>query len=270
MDSLANIEFEPVALRSGKRAETRIARTLAICYFHGAMTRGDEPLSNAQRIALEWIRVAEGDGARIRENDIYPLLRRWIHASSPTEILEIGAGQGICSDKIDLDGRRYTGIEPSPLLVERAQELYRAENRRFVLGSAYNLPFPDGAFDAVFSVSVWHLLSDLQDAAEEMSRVLKADGRFLMITANPAAYSLWKELYATTTTEGRRLEGTVQLPDRSVLHEVLYLHTLDEILGSLRDADLEVEETETFRPSAGGQQSFISIRGKKDSKDRRD
>jgi SAM-dependent methyltransferase len=236
------------------------------------MTEDDESLSNEQRIALEWIRTAEGDGARIRDNDIYPLLRRWIDASSPREILEIGAGQGICSDKIDLNGRRYTGLEPSSLLVERAQELYRDENRRFLLGSAYSLPFPDGAFDAVFSVSVWHLLSDLHQAAGEMSRVLKAEGRFLIITANPSAYSLWKELYATTRTEGSRLDGTVQLADRSVVHEVLYLHTLEEILSSLRDAGLDVEETETFRPSerAGGQHSFISIRGKRALEDRQD
>jgi SAM-dependent methyltransferase len=249
-----------------------IASTLVICYFHEAMAQDDESLSNEQKVALEWIRVAEGDGARIRDSDIYPLLRRWIHASSPVEILEIGAGQGICSDKIDLNGRRYTGVEPSSILVDRAQALYRDENRRFLRGSARDLPFSDGAFDAVFSVSVWHLLSDLQNAAEEMSRVLKADGRFLMITANPSAYSLWKELYATTRTEGRRLEGTVQLSDQSVLHEVLYLHTLDEILISLRDAGLEVEETETFRPSerVGGQRSFISIQGKKDLQDRRD
>lgn len=236
------------------------------------MAQDDESLSNEQRVALEWIRVAEGDGARVRDSDIYPLLRRWIHASAPREILEIGAGQGICSDKIDLNGRRYTGIEPSALLVERAQELYRDENRRFLPGSAYSLPFSDGAFDAVFSVAVWHLLDDLQNAVAEMSRVLQAGGHFLMITANPAAYSLWKELYASTRMEGRRLEGTVQLPDESVLHEVLYLHTLDEILRSLRDAGLEVEETETFRPSerAGGQRSFVSIQGKKGSKDRQE
>jgi hypothetical protein len=44
------------------------------------MAQDDESLSNEQRIALEWIRTIEGDRARIRDNDIYPLLRRWIHA----------------------------------------------------------------------------------------------------------------------------------------------------------------------------------------------
>ena len=128
----------------------------------------------------------------------------------------------------------------------------------------YSLPFADGAFDAVFSVAVWHLLGDLQKAAAEMRRVLGAGGRFLIITANPPAYAFWTGLYTDSKIEGRRFEGTVRLPDGSGLHEVLHLHTLDEILISLRDAGLAVEAMETFRPAeqAGGQDAFLAIRGK--------
>lgn len=222
-----------------------------------------QEMDNEQRIALAWIRTVESEGARVRDSDIYPLIGRWVEDSSPVEILEIGAGQGVCSDKIDLRGRRYTGLEPSALLLERATALYGDEHRRFVQGSVYSLPFADGAFDAVFSVAVWHLLGDLQKAAGEMSRVLGAGGRFLIITANPAAYPFWTGLYTEARTEGRRFEGTVRLPDGSALHEVLYLHTRDEILISLRDAGLAVEAMETFRPAekAGGQDAFLAIRG---------
>ena len=57
------------------------------------------------------------------------------------------------------------------------------------------MPFLDETFDAAFSVSVWHLISDLKKAAEELSRILKSHEQFLSISANPAAYSLWTELY---------------------------------------------------------------------------
>ena len=172
------------------------------------------------------------------------------------DILEIGCGQGICSDKTDLDGRKYTGIELSSLLVSRAKELYRHENRRFLVANAYALPFSDGAFDAAFSVAVWHLLADLKKAAEELSRVLKAGGHFLIITADPGAYSAWTGRYTDIKLDGRRFEGAVQLPDKSELREVLYLHTLDEIMKSLQAVGLKIHMTETIR-------NFISIQGQR-------
>ena len=77
------------------------------------------------------------------------------------------AGQGICSDKIDLGARTYTGIDLSPILIDRAERLYNAENRHFLTGSIYDLPFADNSFDAVFSVNLWHLMADLRKASAE-------------------------------------------------------------------------------------------------------
>lgn len=225
----------------------------------------DDKTFDDQKTALEWISSVESEKGRIRDGDIYPRLKNWVNHASPKEILEIGAGQGICSDKIDLDGRNYTGLEPSPLLVDRANELYHHENRRFLLGNAYTLPFSDGVFDAAFSVAVWHLLSDIQKAAIELSRVLKTNGHFLIITANPNAYSLWTDLYTDSKFDGRRFDGKVRHDDNSVSHDVLYLHTFDEIVSSLQAASLKIQATETFRTSekSKGQQYFISIRGQK-------
>lgn len=136
--------------------------------------------------------MVEGESGRVREADIYPRLNAWLDRSGAQEILDIGCGQGICSDQIRLEGRNYTGVEPCPILRARASELYGGTNRRFVAGDAYALPFDDEAFDAAFSISVWHLLADLDEAARELMRVLKPGGHFWIVTANPEAYDLWK------------------------------------------------------------------------------
>jgi SAM-dependent methyltransferase len=225
----------------------------------------DDRTFDDQQTALEWINIIEHDQTGIRDKDIYPRLRTWVNRVSPSEILDIGAGQGICSDKIDLDGRRYTGLEPSPPLVDRAKELYRYANRRFCLGSVYGMPFPDGTFDAAYSVAVWHILRDLGIAAAELSRVLKSGGKFLIISANPGAYSLWTDRYTDTRLDGRRFEGKVRHQDGSESRDVLYLHTLDDIERSLQSAHLEVEAIETFRTTATtqGRAYLISIQGQK-------
>lgn len=218
-----------------------------------------------QKTAVQWINSIESSKVSVRDADIYPRLKSWVDRVSPREILEIGCGQGACSDKIDLIGRTYTGLEPSMFLVERAKELYPDSNRRFVVGSAYAMPFSNGAYDAAFSVAVWHLLSDLKKAAGELSRVLKAGAEFVIISANPAAYDAWTEVYTETRRNGLRFEGKLRLVDGSESQDVLYLHSLDEISESLRAAQLEILETDTFRVSdkSRGHGLFVSIRGRR-------
>ena len=205
----------------------------------------DEPSARA------WIETIEAAKTSPRDHDIYPRLNTWIQRTQPASLLEIGAGQGVCSDKIDLANRHYTGVEPSPFLLDRANERYAHDNRRFTVGSAYALPADDAAFDAAFSVAVWHLLADLEAAARELSRVLKPGGSFLIITANPGNYSAWTERYAESRQEGRRFEG--RTPDDV---DVLYLHTLEEITGSLEAAGVSIRTIETFREDV-----FVAIEG---------
>ena len=81
-----------------------------------------------QKTAQEWIKAIEGGKPSLRDDDIYPRLRTWIDQVAASEILKIGCGQGICSDQIDLNGRNYTGLEPSQFLVDRAKQLYPARS----------------------------------------------------------------------------------------------------------------------------------------------
>jgi ubiquinone/menaquinone biosynthesis C-methylase UbiE len=148
------------------------------------------------------------------------------------------------------------GLEPSKFLVERAQHLYGQENRSFLLGNAYAMPFADNRFDAAFSIAVWHILEDLKKAAGELSRVLKPRGHFLIITADPQAYFAWTNRYSNSRSTGIRFEGIHLLPDGSESVDVLFLHGSDEIEDALRSSHLEINETEIFR-------NFILLHGQK-------
>jgi hypothetical protein len=55
----------------------------------------------------------------------------------------------------------------------------------------------------------------------------------------------------------------VRLADQSVVREVLYLHTLEDIACSLEDAGMKMLEVEEFRKSSDGQKQYVSIRGMK-------
>jgi SAM-dependent methyltransferase len=216
--------------------------------------------------AALWIQGIEGSGNGVRagDGDIFPQLRDWIHRRRAVTVLDIGCGQGICSTPLDLTGRRYTGVDPSPLLVARARERYSGPDREFREGNAYRLPFADGSFDAAFSVSVWHLLRDLPLAAREMSRVLRPGGGFLIVTAHPDAYQAWCARYTDAQREGDRFTGTLILDGKPAGKDVLYLRPLTAIREALAAAGLALVVTRAFRAAPdGGPPLYLTLEGEK-------
>lgn len=139
----------------------------------------ENPFEN-RKVAEEWIASVEGEKGLLRDRELYPRLAQWAQQAQPRQIVEIGSGQGICSEHINASESRYVGIEPSQLLVERAQKLYALPNRRFVRGNAYELPIADASTDAAFSVNVWFHLENINQASQELSRILKSGGKFLI------------------------------------------------------------------------------------------
>jgi ubiquinone/menaquinone biosynthesis C-methylase UbiE len=204
----------------------------------------------------------ESQGARVREKDIYPKLRAWAEKSGLRKILEIGSGQGACSQCFDLKDKHYVGVEPSRLLNTRAMRLFQSREREFVLGNAYQLPFDDESFDGAFSVAVWHLLENIEKASEQMKRVLKPGGNFLIITANPESYDIWRGQYAESEVVGKKLSGVVRFVDKADLKDTLYLHTLEDIQKALESAGLRVDGISTFR-EVQDQAVYLEIHGQR-------
>lgn len=208
-----------------------------------------------QKDAEEWISMIETSGPTLRDQDVYPHIGNWIKRVRPELVLEIGAGQGVCSEKIDFSGT-YIGLDPSLHLLDRAKYLYGSTNRRFVEGGAYAVPFSRGTFDAAFSVMVWHLLSDIKKASLELGRVLKPNGKFLIVTTHPEFYKKLRDGYCDVEIEGRRFEGTMLRPPHS--HDVLYLHSLEEIQSALTLAGLSISDAISFR-----EQTLLAIEGER-------
>lgn len=214
-----------------------------------------------EQTAQDWIKAVERSGKSFRDDYIYPKLNSLICKYSPQSILDIGCGQGICSEKINLKNVKYTGIEPSSFLLDRAKQLYVDKN--FLIGNAYALPVSNCSFDIAFSILVFHLLSDIETAVTELSRVLSKNGHFLIVTANPDSYSAWEAMYSNKKLTGKKLEGTMQLGD-ALSHDILYLHTFNEFKKAFQSAGLEIEQTETFLTSKDSNLNLlILIQGRK-------
>jgi demethylmenaquinone methyltransferase/2-methoxy-6-polyprenyl-1,4-benzoquinol methylase len=91
-----------------------------------------------------------------------------------TTVLDLGCGTGKLG--LLLAGRaRVVGLDVSPAMLEAARS--RSAGRlRLVQGSAFRLPFADGAFDAVTSGFVLRNLDSLPRAFAEVHRVTARGG----------------------------------------------------------------------------------------------
>jgi ubiquinone/menaquinone biosynthesis C-methylase UbiE len=223
--------------------------------------REENPFED-EKVSQEWIRSVEGEKGLLRDKEIYPRLRNWVENISPEVVAEIGAGQGICSEKCELTNGKYIGVEPSVHLVKRAKELYENNGRSFLVGNAYELPIGNETVDASFSINVWFHLENLNLASKELFRVLKNGASFLIITANPEASKLWESWYEDILKEGKKITGKANIPINPLSKNTFYQHSLQEIEEALKNNELNVEKIESFGV-IDGQDVFVSIEGEK-------
>ena len=89
------------------------------------------------------------------------IIKRNIIISRNTTILDVGCGTGISSSF----GCFVAGIDPSDKLLRRNNNPLR------VIGIAESLPFKDGSFDYVISVTSMHNFNDMHRSISEIKRV---------------------------------------------------------------------------------------------------
>jgi MPBQ/MSBQ methyltransferase len=107
---------------------------------------------------------------------------------SSATVLDVGCGVGGTSrylaKKLGPDAA-ITGITLSPNQVKRATELATeqgVDNAKFTVMNALKMDFPDNSFDVVWACESGEHMPDKEAYINEMMRVLKPGGKFVMAT----------------------------------------------------------------------------------------
>ncbi len=94
--------------------------------------------------------------------------------------VDVGAGTGeevqALASSVGPTGRAV-GVEPHAGLREEAQRRAAGTSATYVDGDARALPFEDGSVDVLRCERVWQHLTEAQEAADEVARVLAPGGR---------------------------------------------------------------------------------------------
>jgi SAM-dependent methyltransferase len=105
--------------------------------------------------------------------------------------LDIGTGTGAVALRAAHAGALVTGVDLSPVMVETARRLARAQSVgiRFEVGDGESLPYEDASFDVVASALGVFLAPDHSAAARELARVCRPGGRLGVVAwrADPEA-----------------------------------------------------------------------------------
>ena len=100
------------------------------------------------------------------------------------KVLEVGVGMGTDLASYAKNKSIVSGIDLSPNAITFTKKQFESlglEAEKLVIGDAENLPFEENYFDLVYSFGVLHHTPDIEKAVEEILRVLKPDGKFIVM-----------------------------------------------------------------------------------------
>ena len=134
-------------------------------------------------------------------------------------VLDCGCGGGANIKKLlgmNKSGR-VNGIDYSEVSVEKARAVNRAEiadgRCEILRASVMELPFGDAEYDIVTAFETVYFWPDLRKCFEEVRRVLKSDGTFLICNecGDPVKGEKWTDKIAGMTIyDGNELKNTLE------------------------------------------------------------
>jgi ubiquinone/menaquinone biosynthesis C-methylase UbiE len=154
------------------------------------------------------------------------------HLDRSSLVLELGCGTGRFVRELAMRGLRMVGIDISyrmlNVAVRSLQEVSSTEPA-LVIADAVSPPVPNGLFDAVLGVHVFHLLSDWREALQVARRILHPSGVIIVGALSSPIHQ--SQLYALFNR--RRAELNYPAP--------VYGATMEEVSAYLQGMGARIE-----------------------------
>jgi len=113
--------------------------------------------------------------------DPYDVVFAAVAEQEPREVLEVGCGRGELAERMSRElAARVVALDQSARMVE----LTAARGIEAIVGDVVKLPFEDGRFDCAVAAWMLYHATDLDQALEELRRVLKSGGRLVAATSS--------------------------------------------------------------------------------------
>jgi ubiquinone/menaquinone biosynthesis C-methylase UbiE len=111
-------------------------------------------------------------------------LKIWVNLSASDKVLDIACGTGEFERMVLIENptQQMVGVDISQEMLAIAQQkLHGYSDVSFQVGSASALPFLDQSFDVIVLANAFHYFNDPIAALTEIKRVLKPDGKVVIL-----------------------------------------------------------------------------------------
>jgi ubiquinone/menaquinone biosynthesis C-methylase UbiE len=122
------------------------------------------------------------DSFRSNSPEYLEILMQRCDIKPSSRVLDLGCGTGTAAGYITKStSARVVGVDASIGMLQTARS--KDDSLPYVNADAARLPFPDGSFDAIYSIYMLHHLPDPLPAVQECFRVLKR-GQLVLVTSS--------------------------------------------------------------------------------------
>ncbi|WP_028950556.1 class I SAM-dependent methyltransferase [Sulfurihydrogenibium subterraneum] len=193
----------------------------------------------------------------------YEHWHRYLYASyfaKDKVVLDIACGEGYGSDFLSNYANKVIGVDIDKNSINHAKSKYKKENLEFMTGSVSNIPIEGSKiFDVIVSFeTIEHVDEETQSMfIQEVKRLLKEDGIFIVSTPNKEVYTdktgfknpfHIKEFYIDEFKEFLKTYfKNVKLLGQKV-YPVSYIWDMEEKNNTLKEYKIELNEN-GFRPT---------------------
>jgi SAM-dependent methyltransferase len=188
----------------------------------------EKPVSDTQQTTdyeTKYLRVAAAAAKEYRiEEQVSSFVSQF--NLSDRAVLEVGSGRGYLQDL----AQNYTGLDISPTVA-------RFYHKKFVLGSATAMPFPDDSFDGVWSIWVFEHVPNPEQAFREARRVTRDKGVLFLLPAwnctSWAAEGYEVRPYSDFDLDGKIIKASIPLRSSTpfILTSLLPNRLLRDVVG---------------------------------------
>ena len=131
----------------------------------------------------------------VGEKEINHLKRQLIKNQHLGDVLELGCGDGVFSRSISQVSKTLMATDWSDEMVESARiNLSRLKSIKVQKENCFELSFKDESFDTVFMANLLHVIPEPEKALKESKRVLKTNGRIIILGYTLQGMSFFNKL----------------------------------------------------------------------------
>ena len=110
-------------------------------------------------------------------------------------VLDIASGTGYGAAMLAEGARKVIGVDISEEAVDYSRKHYNAKNIEYICGDAEQIPVDDNSVDVVVSFETIEHLAEPTKFMQEVKRVLKTDGCFIVSTPNDKEFTEGNEFH---------------------------------------------------------------------------